>query len=859
VPFGKYHDFDDCVRQNADKADPEAYCATVERRTQGSLSGQTIVTNDRLIEASSSRPVRQFHLKGQHDQQTHGRRGSAGETIPGIGDVDAYLAANPQEAGEAIFVWHGRLVDGLPAQAKHDLLFQIRERYEPVEFLVDGMKRWREQHGLPEPRVTIGEVPAPLKKGDAVAKAFEDSPDMSGDPRVQAAFTEFKAQNEMMWDYVTRPEPEGLGIEVEFWTDPDPANFGNGPYADGAAQAADLRDNRRIKLEAGLGGAHDATMTGAEYDRFRAVHDVFGHAGVGTGFDRHGEYQAYLVHSSMYWGDGQRAMASEYHGVNASVWGGAPGSPGTGKSVLLPERLIENPWMPDGTLRPLPDEAELQQYLAIETGVGGVDYLIEQAEIRHPFAQMYEASPFHFSTALRPVERRTRGSLSGQPATITRDRPRARTFRLPSASSSRPVRQFHLQGQHDQQTHGRRGKAAVKGAKAFKAVPKATVAAVSRLGKRKPPSAEELMGYDPVPSTRENEQSILRHLTKEGQFTPERKAVHDKIIAEALTDENGELRPRRPEGQRSVLIMGGGAASGKTSALNAGNVETPEGAATVNPDEFKIALPEARGPSSDGKEGNGLADKYPDEWAGIVHEESSHVAKRAIDAARALGLNVVVDKVNGKGGKAVAEIRDFQAAGYDVQVQFVTRDIDSAMTAAVDRARKRGRSVEPEVIREGHDGANQAYLEVVASTDVPATLVSTFPPRPDGSFLDPVLTARSDGAGRLRVLDRPSWEAYTGRLTSGLPDDIEITFEALAAGAGMSHDLIHSGGKEEQMAKNPARRLPTMDLDRLPALGRIAMGISPDPGNLSEDEETWVEHFRKWIEEHPGEALDFPL
>lgn len=32
MPFAGYRDFDDCVRRNQDKDDPEAYCAFIERQ-----------------------------------------------------------------------------------------------------------------------------------------------------------------------------------------------------------------------------------------------------------------------------------------------------------------------------------------------------------------------------------------------------------------------------------------------------------------------------------------------------------------------------------------------------------------------------------------------------------------------------------------------------------------------------------------------------------------------------------------------------------------------------------------------------------------------------------------------------------
>lgn len=323
--------------------------------------------------------------------------GSGGVTIDGVGDVDAYLAANPQLPDEPIFVWHGRLVNGLSPESKHDLLFEIRESPEIVPFIAEGMTRWREMKGLAEPQVEINQVKAPAFKADVVARTFEKAEDAAHDPEVQKVFAEFKRQSEEMYDFMTKPESEGgMGVKVEFWTDPNPANFGNGPYANATEQANDLRVNKRIKLESGLGGPHDATMSRDEYDRFRAVHDVFGHAGVGTGFDRHGEYQAYLAHASMYTGDGHRGMASEYHGVNTAAWAGAPGSPGTGKSVLLPDRLIDNPWRSDGTLKPVPTDAELYPYLVASAGSNaGIKHFVKRTGIKHPFAQNYDKSPYH--------------------------------------------------------------------------------------------------------------------------------------------------------------------------------------------------------------------------------------------------------------------------------------------------------------------------------------------------------------------------------------------------------------------------------------------------------------------------------
>jgi len=40
MPFGPYKDFDDCVRKNQDKSDPQAYCAALERRIKATADNK---------------------------------------------------------------------------------------------------------------------------------------------------------------------------------------------------------------------------------------------------------------------------------------------------------------------------------------------------------------------------------------------------------------------------------------------------------------------------------------------------------------------------------------------------------------------------------------------------------------------------------------------------------------------------------------------------------------------------------------------------------------------------------------------------------------------------------------------------
>jgi hypothetical protein len=57
---------------------------------------------------------------------------------------------------------------------------------------------------------------------------------------------------------------------------------------------------------------------GGAFDRFRAVHDLIGHAGCGFGFDLHDECAAWSVQDRLHSGLARFALATELYGVNAA-------------------------------------------------------------------------------------------------------------------------------------------------------------------------------------------------------------------------------------------------------------------------------------------------------------------------------------------------------------------------------------------------------------------------------------------------------------------------------------------------------------------------------------------------------------
>lgn len=172
------------------------------------------------------------------------------------------------------------------------------------------------------------------------AAAYDALPewDESAKPAYDAFISELGDQYRLL--------TETLGFTVEV-VDED-------PYPDVEALMADMNENRRIKVMAtrSTPPGHPY-LTDEENDRFRAVHDAFGHAGTGRGFDRHGEEAAYQAHANMFGPLARLALATETRGQNSvlirSVLQTGIGEFAPQKFALLPEQFTKVTPMPTGS------------------------------------------------------------------------------------------------------------------------------------------------------------------------------------------------------------------------------------------------------------------------------------------------------------------------------------------------------------------------------------------------------------------------------------------------------------------------------------------------------------------------------
>lgn len=165
-----------------------------------------------------------------------------------------------------------------------------------------------------------------MPRTEAIARDYNALPANDPSPETIRAYEALRAETYQQFEYMTKE----LGIKYEV----SPTD----PYKSVAEMVEDVRVNKRIKvLDTATTGSHPF-LTDAENNMFRAIHDYFGHAGPGRGFDRHGEEAAWLSHSRMFSPDARRAMTTETRGQNSVVI--IEGDFPEQKLALLPDRWV---------------------------------------------------------------------------------------------------------------------------------------------------------------------------------------------------------------------------------------------------------------------------------------------------------------------------------------------------------------------------------------------------------------------------------------------------------------------------------------------------------------------------------------
>jgi hypothetical protein len=166
--------------------------------------------------------------------------------------------------------------------------------------------------------------------GSALANAYMAAP--GSDERAFAAYAALCSETVRQYHFlIGRPAFGGLGVAVRIVDDD--------PYPDVEAMLEDVHNRRlRVFASAATDNPHPYLSDG-ENDMLRAVHDAFGHAASGRGFDAHGEEAAWLKQRAMYSPLARRALTTEIRAQTCALVFRGDGRFPAQKAVLLARRF----------------------------------------------------------------------------------------------------------------------------------------------------------------------------------------------------------------------------------------------------------------------------------------------------------------------------------------------------------------------------------------------------------------------------------------------------------------------------------------------------------------------------------------
>jgi predicted ABC-type ATPase len=233
--------------------------------------------------------------------------------------------------------------------------------------------------------------------------------------------------------------------------------------------------------------------------------------------------------------------------------------------------------------------------------------------------------------------------------------------------------------------------------------------------------------------------SLEQH-TRDGQLTPERAALHEKIIGRALAGTS-------PSHDPVATFMGGGPASGKSAMLK----QSPVSGVVIDPDAIKAQLPEYQTGVAAGDKGA----------AAFVHEESSALAKKIMSRAVAGKRDFTLDGTGDSSyPKLAGKAAEAKAAGYRVHGQYVTADTATAAGRADQRAAKTGRVVPLTYLRETHASVTGAFRQAVKNGLFDSAELWDNNDRPDRSIH---LIGSKPAGGDWSVQDKKAWARFLAK------------------------------------------------------------------------------------------------
>lgn len=201
-------------------------------------------------------------------------------------------------------------------QPKLPLRMPTAQHIRPEPSVVAMAKQLAGEHGRTLNIGQFARLQGNPRVSYAIAEAYQNAEktNTTDTPALRASYEALGRDIEHHYNMMTAPiEQGGLGFTVEV-TEHDPYTGTSKQFM--KALQKDIRKRHIKVLSTAATGGH-GFFTNELNDKFRAVHDLFGHIGSGRGFSRHGEEAAWRLHTQMVSPEAVPAITSELRGQNA--------------------------------------------------------------------------------------------------------------------------------------------------------------------------------------------------------------------------------------------------------------------------------------------------------------------------------------------------------------------------------------------------------------------------------------------------------------------------------------------------------------------------------------------------------------
>lgn len=180
-----------------------------------------------------------------------------------------------------------------------------------VNPLAEGANAFNRDNGRPPVKHEKVETSERAKE---IADEYDKMKHNPNDPAVKESYDSLKNDIDKQWDYATQK----MGVTFEPWEKEGQ------PYATSKEMTKDAKDNKHVYFFKGGEMPADHPLSavdpksGLTYnDKFRAIHDLFGHAVNENTFGPQGEERAFNEHSQMMSPESIPAMTTETRGQNS--------------------------------------------------------------------------------------------------------------------------------------------------------------------------------------------------------------------------------------------------------------------------------------------------------------------------------------------------------------------------------------------------------------------------------------------------------------------------------------------------------------------------------------------------------------